>query len=105
LREEGAGTEEIGAVVEHELGLATKLIHIANTSFYAGRVPAKDVRAAVARLGLNNTLALTLAIKTLDQLAVPTWLDVEKLHRHSVEVAVMAAQLVPPEQASAALLG
>lgn len=54
----GAGT--IAAVLEGDVGLAAKILQVANSAFYAARCRALSLDAAVARLGVQTIRSLAL---------------------------------------------
>lgn len=55
-----AGAGAIAAVLEGDVGLASKILQVANSSFYASRSRAVSLGAAVARLGVQTIRSLVL---------------------------------------------
>lgn len=106
MLENGDGLDDVATVVAGEMAIATKLLHVANTSFYARGRAVASVQEAVRRLGSKTVLAMVLAVETYEKFDAPEWLDLEDMHAHSQQVGVLAARLVPKElQASALLAG
>lgn len=100
----GEGLDDVAIVVAGEMAIATKLLHVANTSFYARGRPVKSVQEAVRRLGSKTVLALVLAVETYEKFDPPLWLNLEDMHAHSQQVGLLAARLVPKELEATALL-
>ncbi|MFK8000344.1 MAG: HDOD domain-containing protein [Polyangiales bacterium] len=104
MLDKGDGLDDVATVIAGEMAIATKLLHVANTSFYARGRAVSSVQEAVRRLGSKTVLALVLAVETYERFEVPIWLNLENMHAHSQEVGMLAAQLVPRELQPAALL-
>lgn len=104
MLENGDGLNDVAEVIAGEMAIATKLLHVANTSFYARGRPVASVQEAVRRLGSKTVLALVLAVETYEKFDVPDWLNLEDMHTHSQEVGMLAARLVPKNLEASALL-
>ncbi|RME72939.1 MAG: HDOD domain-containing protein, partial [Planctomycetota bacterium] len=95
-RDENAGAPEIAAVVERDPVLATKLLKLANSVLYRGRVEARTVQQAIARLGMANLRDYVLAIlsRELYVVADPALgRFIERLWEHAITVAVASREL------------
>ncbi|MGB0678687.1 MAG: HDOD domain-containing protein [Polyangiales bacterium] len=105
LIEGEASIHEVAALIASELAICARVMHVANTAFYARGRAVRDVHDAVSLLGLKTTSAIALAVETFAKLRVSTYFDVDALHTHSDLVGQLAAQLVPQEDAPEAMLG
>ena len=89
-------TARIASIVSAEPLVAAKLIHLANSAFYGrhGNSPANDLKAAIARLGIElvRTTALAVAMAQLlrskDLAAFSD--DTRRLWAHSLKAAAAA---------------
>ncbi|MEM9070701.1 MAG: HDOD domain-containing protein [Myxococcota bacterium] len=105
LIEAEASLEDVAEVVGSELSLASKLLHVANTAFYSRGRTITNIRDAISLLGLKTTYVLTTAVEAWGAIGVPEWVDVDELHRHSLEVGHIASGMVERSEAADALLG
>jgi HD-like signal output (HDOD) protein/CheY-like chemotaxis protein len=93
-------TRAIVRVLERDVALATKVLQVVNSSFFAPRARVTSLEAAVVRLGIYTIRSLILieeivkAVEIRDGLA-RDWL--EQLNRHSLEVARLARRLAEPD--------
>ncbi len=95
-RDENAGAPEIAQVIERDPVLAAKLLKLANSALYRGRVETRTVQQAIARLGLANLRDYVLAILSrelyvVDDPAIRRF--IEQLWDHAVTVGVLAREL------------
>jgi diguanylate cyclase (GGDEF)-like protein len=60
-RDEDVAIDEIAQVVSRDPSLATKLLRVSNSAFYAIRYEVTTVNRAISVLGINATLSLTLS--------------------------------------------
>jgi len=102
---EGASLERVAELLEHDLAVATKVLHVANTAFYSRLRRVTSLEDAVRVLGLATTRAVVLGVETLESFRVPAWLDLDAMHAHALEVGALAARLAPTDHRAEALLG
>ena len=105
MLEGDAGADEVAEVVESEMGLAAKVLHIANTSFYSPRTTISRVRDAVVLLGVKATTNLALSMEAFGSVSGQDCKSVEALHEHSLLVAHVAQKLLPASLRPDAMLG
>lgn len=80
----------IESLLMQDMGLASQLLRIANSSFYAGLSKAATVGAAIQRLGLRQVVDLAILCSQRDQFRSADPLVkgyVDRLWRHSVAAA------------------
>lgn len=67
LEDEGTDAEVIAKIIQTDLAMTAKIIHVANSAMYASRNPADSCTAAVVRLGVHTThrLVLSFALREL----------------------------------------
>lgn len=53
--------ESVATVIEQDAGLATRVVQVAQSTLFGGRVPPRSVREAVVRLGFELTRGLALS--------------------------------------------
>ncbi|CAK0762182.1 HDOD domain-containing protein [Gammaproteobacteria bacterium] len=100
---------QIARMVGTDAALCTRLLRIANSAFYRGRSPARNVQEAVSRLGMSqvHNVINALVIEQLYQMASLKALrpHLARLWAHSTRVAAIAMVLarrytkLSPEQA------
>lgn len=94
-----AGAGAIAAVLEGDVGLAAKILQVANSSFYAPRARAVSLDVAVARLGVQTIRSLALMdgfARRLDgrDPVLGRWLGA--FNDHAGETARLAQRLAGP---------
>ncbi len=102
------GAPEIARVVQADPAVAARLVRVANSALYAGKAPARNLREAVVRLGLQATRDLVVAV-TVQNLFSSTHGALRRrlldVWRHSTHVAAVSFALarrlkaVDPERA------
>ncbi|MGE3273979.1 MAG: HDOD domain-containing protein [Vicinamibacterales bacterium] len=105
---------EVASVIEFDPVMAARVLRIARSAAYSGRVPPHDVRAAVIRLGTETVLDLVLGdyLKTLRVTAPLYDLAEDELWAHGAAAALAARALarerqgasLPPLAQTAALM-
>ena len=87
---------DLAGELERDPALATRVVGIANSPFYAGLESVESVRDAVVRIGLAETRNIVLAITLRAKLfRVPGFADeVQALWEHSIYTAATAQLLV-----------
>jgi len=110
MESENVTAKEIADIVTTDAALSARLLQVANSPLYAGRVPIEQVQMAVTRMGIKmvRSLVINLAMKQMFQ---PTTDSMEKhlraLWSESVSVAALAralSQTVPHLEAEQAML-
>ena len=96
-----AGAGAIAVVLEGDVGLAAKILQVANSSFYAPRARAVSLDVAVARLGAQTIRSLALMdgfARRLDgrDPVLGRWLAA--FNDHAGETARLAQRLVEPRR-------
>lgn len=91
----GVGVEEAAAALEACPELAARVLEVAGSAFYATREPARDVRAAAARLGMRAVGELAIVALVRDELYEPLLgtSEAEELWRHAAVAGVYAHRL------------
>ncbi len=108
LKRSDANFRAVGQVVQNDVAIATEIIRVANTPFFSRGRAVTNVIDAVGRLGTRTVRDLVLAHEVFSAVATgPNQAIVEKIHRHSVDVAVAARSLVsrPRDRDDAFLAG
>ena len=105
MLESDAGVDEVSEVVESEMALAAKVLHVANTSFYSPRTTISRVRDAVVLLGVKATTTLALSMEAFASVSGPNRKQIEALHEHSIAVGHIAQKLLPHELRPDGMLG
>ncbi|MGE0040451.1 MAG: HDOD domain-containing protein [Vicinamibacterales bacterium] len=114
LDEEEVSLAEVASVIEFDPVVAARVLRLARSAAYAGRIPAHDVRTAVMRLGAATVLDLVLGdyLKTLRVTAPLYDLAEDELWAHGAASALAVRALVrevpragiPPIAQTAALM-
>jgi HD-like signal output (HDOD) protein len=109
LRKADCAVSEVADVIRADPVVATKIVGIANSPFYAGLGRIRGVEGAITRMGLRETKSIVQAIALGSRLMrVPGHeLEVERLYHHTLAAAV-AARIVAQaahEDPDAAFLG
>jgi HD-like signal output (HDOD) protein len=109
VEDERTTTAQVARLVGTDAALCTRLLRVANSAFYRGRVPADNVQAAIARLGMAqvHTIVNALVMEQLYQAASIKALrpHLTRLWVHSTRVAAISMVLarryttLSPEQA------
>ncbi len=110
IEQENVTARDIADIVATDAALATRLLQIANSPLYRGRVVIENIRMAVARLGNNlvRDLVISLIMKQMFQ-ATSDVLDerMRKIWEDSVQIAAISralAQQLPGLDADQAML-
>ncbi len=97
VEQENATAAKIAEVVATDAALSARLLQVANSPLYRGRVPIESVQMAVTRLGnkLVRSLVVSLAMKQIFQATSDT-LDrrLRALWEESVQIAAISRALV-----------
>ncbi|MFP5226005.1 MAG: HDOD domain-containing protein [Acidobacteriota bacterium] len=105
LRSEMTSLAQIEAIVARDVGMATKILQLANSAFIGvhGRVP--SLRQAVSLIGLDTVRTLTLSIHVFSHFDRNSEIaaEVASLWKHSVDVASLAQRIAAVETGSKAM--
>jgi HD-like signal output (HDOD) protein/AmiR/NasT family two-component response regulator len=87
--------DQIGAIIERDLGLSAKLLKIANSALFGFRCQISTPSQAVGMLGTETIKTLALAVGIFSQAACPpeNMADMEALSRHSLLIGSLSRQL------------
>lgn len=105
-----ATASQLAEIIVTDAALSARLLKIANSALYRGRVPVESVQAAVSRLGLNMVRNLVTSL-VLQQMFKPSSKQLEarmrELWEHSTKVAAISqviAAKVPTIKTDEAML-
>jgi len=97
-----AGLAELAKIIDGDVALTAKLIHIVNSAFFAQGAPVTTVQRALSLLGTDVVRGLLLSVEVFrgfegspEQLA-----RIDALRKHSTFVANLARTLAPREMAA-----
>jgi len=103
-----ASAQEIGAIIEQDIGMSVKLLQIVNSAFFGLSREVSSIREAVTYLGLSPIRALALsegAFAAHESSDCFTLNDLKEEQRHGMLVASIAKQISPtPEIGEPAFL-
>lgn len=92
-----ATVEEVARIVGGDIGMAAKILQLANSAYFGRRSPVSDIKMAVSYLGLESLRALVLHAEVFGVFAlerpIPSF-QLEVVERQSSLVASLASQLV-----------
>ena len=107
-----ATAQTIGVIIQSDPIISAKMIRVANSPLYAGRVPIEDVNQAVARLGMKTTQGLVMGFAVKDLFHAESRKVKQKLEatwKESVHVAslcrILSERLVGFDKEQAQLAG
>ncbi|MCA9610011.1 MAG: HDOD domain-containing protein [Myxococcales bacterium] len=95
---------DIAAVVERDVGVAAKLVQVANTAYFSRGGAIGDVRSAVTRLGVRLVRDLVLATEVFAWGGAPASMDVDAVHRRGLRAAAMARAIARSDSVDDAFL-
>ncbi len=87
---------QIAETIEYDQAIASNVLRLCNSAYYAGQFPIENLRDAVVRLGMSPLLEMVLG-NYLNRLgtAAPLYdLDEQELWLHSVAVSLAVKELV-----------
>jgi len=97
LGEEEVDIQEIGSIVEQDIGIAAKILQLVNSSFFGYCRDFTDLRDATAYLGVNTIrdLVLTFAMfRQFEGSAVPAGFSIARVQSHSLLTSRIARRLL-----------
>lgn len=92
-----ATADEVAGVLEQDVAMAAKILHLVNSSFFGLSRHVTHLRTAVSLLGTNMIKSLVLsteAFRAFEGSSAPGGFSVDALHRHSLSVANLAMRLL-----------
>ena len=105
LASETASLAALADLVEQDIGIATKLLHMVNTAFFSNGRVIKSVRDAVQRLGTGLVRDLVLGIEVFrDQGKGLHGFSIDQMHEHSMRCAALARRIADRAHADDAFL-
>ena len=106
LAEPTATAATVARVIENDAGCTAKLLQLVNSAFFGLARRVTTVRDAVAYLGLTPVRSLVLASEVAASFdcAPDIALAVEAVNEHSLAVAAVAREMVPPARAMEAFV-
>lgn len=105
LKSPNSTTEQIGAIIAKDMAMMTKLLQVLNSACFGLPRRITNPAEAVGILGFEAVKSMVMTIKLLNQYdkIKPVYFSVDRLWRHSTEVARSAKQLVLMETDDTAL--
>jgi HD-like signal output (HDOD) protein/CheY-like chemotaxis protein len=96
LRSPSSTTDQIGAIIAKDMAMMTKLLQVLNSACFGLPRRITDPAEAVGILGFEAVKSMVMTIKLLNQYdkIKPVYFSIDRLWRHSTEVARTAKQLV-----------
>jgi HD-like signal output (HDOD) protein len=97
LSSDDASLEEIGLIVEKDVGVAAKILQLANSEYFGPQVPVVRIADAVLHLGLETLQALVLQADAFQQFAIYppiVGFDLDRVQRHCYRVGHVARALL-----------
>jgi len=100
LAEPDVSIDEVARIIERDLALSAKLLHIVNCALLAPVHRISNVRAAVTRAGLRRIkfLVLSAEVFQLWRGSLPGW-SIDEVFSRSLQVAELAMRLLDEEEA------
>ncbi len=105
LKSPSSTTEQVGAIIAKDMAMMTKLLQVLNSACFGLPRRITNPAEAVGILGFEAVKSMVMTIKLLNQYdkIKPVYFSVDRLWRHSTEVARSAKQLVLLETNDTAL--
>ena len=105
LRSETTSLAQIEEIVARDLGMASKILQLANSAFIGAHGQVFSLRQAVSLIGLDTVRTLALTIHVFSQLGrnAATSAQITALWEHSVQVAALAQRIATAENGQKAM--
>lgn len=102
VRSPNASSQSVGEIIAEDLAISAKLIQLVNSAYFGLQQRITDPTQAVTVLGMNTVHSLALSIKAFSRFdkVKPVYHSIDKVWRHSVEVAELAKILAALEGGS-----
>jgi HD-like signal output (HDOD) protein len=91
-RDPAASADELCGIIRTDVGLAARVLHVANSAAYARRAQARTLRDAVVALGLHKTCDILVAA-CFRQLSVASGPQAQALWHHALAVGLATEEL------------
>ena len=112
LADPGAGTGEVGRILEQDPAMAAKLLQVANSAFFRGRRQITTVDSAVTHLGFATVKSLALSVEVFRMMTPSPLLkdfSLDSLQQHAILTQCIVRKIVTDrylreDAATAALL-
>ncbi len=92
LSRDGVTAEEIGEAMSLDAGMATRVLHLANSVALGGSTPVDSIPEAVLRVGVDGVRDIVFALAMVGAMR-PAHFDYRPFWRHSLAVAFTAQAL------------
>jgi putative nucleotidyltransferase with HDIG domain len=95
LKNPDATTAEVGAIIARDMAMMTKLLQVTNSASFGMSRKISDPVEAVGILGFETVKSMVMTLKLLNQYdkVKPVYFSIDRLWRHSTEVARLARRL------------
>ncbi len=95
LRSPDATTDQVGALIAKDMAMTTKLLQVLNSACFGLSRKITSPTEAVGILGFETVSSMVMAIKLLNSYdkVKPVYFSIDRLWRHSTEVARSAKQI------------
>jgi HD-like signal output (HDOD) protein/CheY-like chemotaxis protein len=105
LRSPDATTDQVGALIAKDMAMTTKLLQVLNSACFGLSRKITSPTEAVGLLGFETVSSMVMAIKMLSEYdkVKPVYFSIDRLWRHSTEVARTAKQITMWQTEDAAL--
>jgi len=102
VRSPNASSQSVGDIIAEDLAISAKLIQLVNSAYFGLQQRISDPAQAVTVLGMNTVHSLALSIKAFARFdkVKPVYHSIDKVWRHSIEVAELAKILAALEGGS-----
>ncbi|HEX3803162.1 MAG TPA: HDOD domain-containing protein [Solirubrobacteraceae bacterium] len=97
LASEDASLDEIGLIVEQDVGISAKILQLANSEYFGRRDPVTRIADAVLHLGLETLQALVLQADAFQQFVIVppiVGFELDRLELHCYRVGHLARALL-----------
>jgi HD-like signal output (HDOD) protein len=105
LRSPDTTTDQVGAIIAKDMAMTTKLLQVLNSACFGLSRKITNPTEAVGILGFETVSSMVMTIKLLSQYdkVKPVYFSIDRLWRHSTEVARSAKQIALWQTDDAAL--
>jgi len=100
-------TNEVGAIIAKDMAMTTKLLQVTNSACFGLPRKISDPVEAVGILGFETVKSMVMTLKLLSQYdkVKPVYFSIDRLWRHSTEVARISRRIVLSETDDPGLAG
>ena len=90
LQDTNSSSKEICKIISHDLGLAEKVVRVANSTFFGHSGEVKDLNQAIMLLGCDRIKSIALGMSVIDLFPGNSSFNITNLWSHGYEVALFA---------------